>query len=123
MVAPHLWAGRQSERFACRWLVRHGLKLITGNYQCRTGELDLIMDDGGSLAIVEVRYRRSLAYGGALASVSPAKRKRIMQATQDFIHHHPAYRHWALRFDVLALTGSLRAPEITWRQRAFTADN
>jgi putative endonuclease len=123
MVAPHLWAGRQSERFACRWLVSHGLALVTGNYRCRTGELDLVMRDAGSLAIIEVRYRRSRAYGGALASVSPAKRKRIMQATQDFIHNHPAYRHWPLRFDVLALTGSLHAPEITWRQRAFTADN
>ncbi len=81
------------------------------------------MDDSGSLAIIEVRYRRSYAYGGALASVSPTKRKRIMQATQDFIHNHPEYRHWPLRFDVLSLTGSLRAPEITWCQRAFAADN
>jgi putative endonuclease len=122
MVAPHFRAGRQAERFARRWLMRQGLAVVARNYRCRFGEIDLVMLEQQCLVIVEVRYRQSTGYGGALGSVSAEKRNRIMRTTSDFIRKHPCYRHQPLRFDVLSLSGDLNMPEIVWRQRAFSTD-
>jgi putative endonuclease len=123
MVTPHLWAGHLSEQYARRWLRNKGLQLIVANYGCKRGELDLVMLDKGCLVIVEVRYRKSTAFGGPLASISRQKRQRISRATMDFLKHHPQYHQHPLRFDALTLTGPLDSPEVTWRRRAFDGED
>ena len=66
MTAPHLESGRRSELYARCWLEERGLTHVCSNYRCRLGELDLVMRDHDCLVIVEVRFRRSSSYGGAL---------------------------------------------------------
>jgi putative endonuclease len=122
MVTPHLWAGHLSEQYARNWLGKQGLKLVIANYRCKLGELDLVMLHKGCLVVVEVRYRKSAAFGGGLESITRQKRLRISRATADFLKHHPQFRQHPLRFDALALTGPLNAPEVTWRQRAFDGE-
>ena len=51
--------GKQAEDFVCHYLQKQKLKLITRNYSCRYGEIDLIMRDKTSLVFVEVRYRQN----------------------------------------------------------------
>ena len=60
--------GLHYERQAEKYLQQQGLNLILRNYQCKVGEIDLIMRDQKTLVFVEVRYRRSNHYGGAHAS-------------------------------------------------------
>ena len=62
--------GQRAEHRARRWLEQRGLVPVIANYQCRLGEVDLIMDDGETLVFVEVRWRAYNRYGGALASKS-----------------------------------------------------
>ncbi|MDT8405879.1 MAG: YraN family protein [Methylococcales bacterium] len=95
--------GQSGEDRALAVLQQQGLKLITRNFSCRLGELDLIMQDRETLVIVEVRYRADQRYGGALASITPAKQQKIVRATRFYLCQHP----WPgpIRFDVLALTG------------------
>ena len=69
-------AGAEGESAALAHLQRAGLKLIARNYRCKAGEIDLIMLDGGTLALIEVRYRSTLDYGGAAASVTWRKQRR-----------------------------------------------
>ncbi|MDP6437236.1 MAG: YraN family protein [Gammaproteobacteria bacterium] len=122
MSAAHLRRGRQAEKVARRWLVRRGLKHIQSNFRCRYGELDLIMRDGSSLVVVEVRYRNTRMYGGAIGSVTRSKILRVGRATELFLRQHTEYRHLALRFDVLAISGTGRARDIDWRRSAFGFD-
>ena len=51
-------SGQTAERHAREHLEQHGLRLVTQNWQCRRGELDLIMLDGNCLVFIEVRYRQ-----------------------------------------------------------------
>ncbi|HRC69195.1 MAG TPA: YraN family protein, partial [Candidatus Competibacter denitrificans] len=55
--------GTAAEDLALRYLEARGLALVTRNFRCRGGELDLILRDGGQLVFVEVRSRRSSQFG------------------------------------------------------------
>jgi putative endonuclease len=72
--------GEQYEREAEAFLIRAGLTLVTRNWRCRLGEIDLIMRDGPTLVFVEVRKRGSERFGGALASIGTQKRARLERA-------------------------------------------
>ena len=95
--------GQQAEQTACRYLEGQGLRLITRNYRCRCGEIDLIMDHGDSLVFVEVRYRRHDRYGSAAETVDARKRARIIRCAQQYLQRHPAARDRPARFDVITL--------------------
>jgi len=122
-LARHNDSGRIAEELARRYLIDRGLKTVTANYRCRYGELDLVMRDKTLLIVVEIRYRHRSTYGGPLASISPAKRRKMAVTTQHFIQKYPAYRNAPVRFDVVGLSGTLHAPDIHWIAGAFTMDS
>ncbi|MCC5856806.1 MAG: YraN family protein [Ectothiorhodospiraceae bacterium] len=95
--------GHQEEARARAHLEAHGLRLMGRNVRYRCGELDLIMRDGDCLVFVEVRYRNRSDWGGAAASITPAKQQRLIRAAQRHLQHYP----WPgpCRFDVVALDG------------------
>lgn len=116
--------GRITEQAALDYLRLQGLRLITRNYSCRLGEIDLIMVQHGkpqpkTLVFVEVRYRQSKAYGGAAASVNFKKRARLIRTASQYLQTHSKYQAWPCRFDVVALTGGLDALSINWLVGAF----
>lgn len=82
--------GRIGERLARSHLEAQGYAVITTNYRCRWGEIDLIARDGPEWAFVEVRTRRSDAYGAPEESVTPAKLERLTRAAQDYLAQHTA---------------------------------
>ena len=115
-------AGQQAEVLAARYLQKHGLKILSRNFNCRFGEIDLIALDGSHcLAFVEVRYRQSRQFGGALASVTSRKQSRIRRAAGLFIARQPRLAMLPCRFDVVAVEASAasKQPEITWIKNAF----
>jgi putative endonuclease len=108
--------GADAEDLALRHLLRQGLKTVARNWRCRGGEIDLVMREGETLVIAEVRKRSSEAFGGAAASVDARKRGRIIHATQLFLAEHPQFGDAPLRFDVLTLD---QANSIQWLKAAF----
>lgn len=96
--------GRQAEDAALAYLQQQGLQLVQRNFLCRGGELDLIMRDGRSLVFVEVRQRSSARFGGALASITPAKQRRMVLAAQTFLQRQSGLP--ACRFDAVAIEGN-----------------
>ena len=82
--------GRIGERLARAHLEARGYAVIATNYRCRWGEVDLVARDGPVWAFVEVRTRRSNAYGGPEESVTPAKMERLTLAAQDYLAQHTA---------------------------------
>lgn len=112
--------GRQAEDLAARFLEKQKLKIVTRNYRCRGGEIDLVCRDGKVLVFVEVRLRRNAAYGGAAASVTPTKQRRIILAAQHFLMTH-SLANSDCRFDCVLLNG-VSENNIEWLRDAFRLD-
>ncbi|QPF72494.1 YraN family protein [Roseateles sp. DAIF2] len=115
--------GDAGEDRALQHLQQQGLTLLERNYRvaagpgARAGEVDLIMRDprDGTLVFVEVRTRLDGSHGGAAASVTPAKQRRLIYAARHYLLHHATPP--PCRFDVVALEGG----GIEWLQAAFEA--
>jgi len=106
--------GQSAETLAEAFLEKQGLKLVTRNWRCRFGEIDLIMQDGPTRVFVEVRLRSRNDFGGAAASVTTAKQKKLLAAARLYLTTLKTLP--PCRFDVVALTGNA-PPE--WIKNAF----
>ena len=114
--------GDAVEAAALRFLETRGLHLLARNAHSRSGELDLVMDDAGTVVFVEVRYRGHAGFGGGVASVDAGKRRRLVHAAQAFLLRHPQHAQAPCRFDVVAAAGDPAAPILDWLRDAFRAD-
>ncbi len=115
--------GAQAEAAALRFLRGRGLSLVTHNFRCPAGELDLVMLDQAALVIIEVRYRHTTRWIDPAATVTASKRRRLLQAAARFLQARPAFASHALRFDVLALSGDIHAPACDWIRGAFDSND
>ncbi|MBI1890230.1 MAG: YraN family protein [Burkholderiales bacterium] len=107
--------GQAGEEAALRYLLRNGLTLVNRNFRCKGGEIDLIMQDKDSLVFVEVRQRADRMHGGAAASITPAKQRRLINAAQFYLLRYRQVP--ACRFDVIAIDGD----ELEWLKNAIEA--
>jgi putative endonuclease len=111
--------GDQAEDLALAHLQRAGLRLLERNYRTPGrggGEIDLIMRaPDGTCVFVEVRQRASASHGGAAASVSWAKQKRIVFAARHYLMRLRSLP--PCRFDVVAV----QADGMEWLPGAFDA--
>ncbi len=110
---------RAEDRAAC-FLTQNGLSLLARNYRCRGGEIDLICRDGDHLVFVEVRLRRHRDYGGAAASITAEKQRRLILAARHYLASH-RQDDTPCRFDCLLIDGQADAP-MEWLRDAFCAD-
>lgn len=101
--APTTTIGREAEERALRFLEQAGLVLLERNFRCRSGEIDLIMQDGASVIFVEVRMRRQSRFGGAAESISARKLGRIRSAAGLWLRI--TQRSNPVRLDVVTLDG------------------
>jgi len=108
--------GDRKEQQAKTFLIKQGLQVVEQNFHCRYGEIDLIMSEPltNTLVFVEVRYRKSKKYGGAAASVTPAKQNKIKKAALFYLSQRKIECN--IRFDVIAF----EQEQLNWHQSAFT---
>lgn len=78
-------SGIAAEELAARYLTTHGLRIVARNFRCRMGEIDLIAEDGETLVFVEVRLRRGTRFGGAIASISYPKQKKLIATARFYL--------------------------------------
>jgi putative endonuclease len=114
--------GMQLEANAARYLARQGMTLLQRNFQCKLGEIDLIMRDGNTLVFVEVRFRRSSSHGSACATVDWRKQRKLQRAAQVFLLRSGLRERFPCRFDVLGITQDKHCAELQfdWIPAAFT---
>lgn len=114
-------SGQLAETIACAFLQGQGLALLTRNYRCRSGEIDLIMQQGETLVFIEVRYRQLSDYGSPLATITPAKQRKLRRAAQLYLQRMWGDQWPPCRFDAIGLQGDLNSaqPSIDWVQNAF----
>jgi putative endonuclease len=108
-------SGDAAEDAALAFLQQQGMRQVERNFRCQGGEIDLIMQEQDTLVFVEVRRRSSASHGGALASVTRTKQRRLLLAAQVFLQR---YRQPpACRFDVIGYDGE----QMTWLKNALEA--
>jgi len=109
--------GTLAENSAAAFLESQGFTIVARNFLRRVGELDVVARHGDLLVVAEVRTRASDEYGGAAASIGPAKQRRIVMTTALFLQRHREYGRCRVRFDVLIV----RDGNIQWLKHAFDA--
>ena len=113
--------GRRAEDRALAHLEQHGLRLLERNYRCRGGEIDLVMMEGTTLVLVEVRSRSNAGFGSAAETVGARKQARIALAARHLLRTRQQLRRLRARFDVVALDPGDSPGEfrVSWIRDAF----
>ncbi|HSB69988.1 MAG TPA: YraN family protein [Candidatus Methylomirabilis sp.] len=123
MTDPRRALGRLGEEAARVHLERRGVRIVAANFTCPAGEIDLVGRKRGTLIFVEVKTRKSAAFGPPHLAVHQRKQRQIVRAAEWYL----AEQHLAdvaCRFDVVAVTFSEDegAPRIDWVQDAFPSE-
>ncbi len=108
--------GTAAELHAARHLEQQGLKLLDRQIRCRWGEIDLLMADGDCWVFVEVKARRSQAFGGGLAAITTQKQRKLRR-TAEWILNNKRRSQQPCRFDVVEV--NLADQTIDWIRNAF----
>ncbi len=115
--------GRQAERAVARFLKRRGYRIITCNFRCSVGEIDIIARHDSMLVFVEVKSRSSAQAAAPEENINPAKRRKLLRAARAFL----AVRSWQdmpCRFDLATVIGADgKKPHIEHYVDAWQADN
>jgi putative endonuclease len=118
---PARSTGAAWEDAALVHLQRSGLVLVARNFNCRLGEIDLILRDREQLVFVEVRFRGNSARGGGTSSVGSAKRTKLIHTAEVYLQANPRLALLPCRFDVVGCSGTPLAPTFEWTRSAFEA--
>ena len=110
--------GNKAEDKASNYLKKQGYKILERNYNLPCGEIDIIAQKDKTLVFVEVKYRTNAdEFGGAVAAVTKAKQKRVINAALSYIKTKKV-PYEALMFDIIAVSGD----KIEHIQNAFSSD-
>jgi putative endonuclease len=111
--------GRRGEDVAVEYLQRQGLVVLSRNWRCRDGELDVVCTDRARLVVCEVKTRSSTRYGAPAEAVDERKARRIRRLAQLWLAAHQV-RWCEVRFDVLAVLAAPGRPvEVQHYRAAF----
>jgi putative endonuclease len=112
-------SGARWEKAAESFLLSRGLRLLQRNFSSRFGEIDLIMEDEGSVVFVEVKYRKSSRHGSGADAVTFHKQARISRTAAWYLAKNPHRAEQTCRFDVLSIDSQKKDKGINWIKSAF----
>lgn len=120
-MAQNKLTGRWGETLAAEYLRKKRYTLVACNYQCRFGEIDLIVQDRKYLVFVEVKLRKSAEHGKAMEFVDLRKQNRIRTTAALWLSQHET--DLQPRFDVIEVYApegiATKHPEIHHIEDAF----
>ena len=93
--------GRWGESVAATHLEANGRQIITRNWHCARGEIDLIAQEGDTLLFVEVKTRRGRNMGTPEEALTPAKQRKLVEVAQEYLLAHDLDVDW--RIDLVAV--------------------
>jgi len=94
--------GRQGEKMAADYLVEEGYQIVSSNFRCKVGEIDLIASKGPVLTFVEVKMRNTDRFGLPGESVSKGKQQKITKTALFYLTIHKQWDR-EIRFDVIEI--------------------
>lgn len=104
-AGPDNAVGAYGERLAARYLVESGMQILDRNWRCAQGEIDIVATDGTCLVIVEVKTRRTLAFGAPVEAVTAVKAARLRRLVGCWLSEHRSLVSSAadIRIDVIGV--------------------
>lgn len=113
----------KGENLARKFLKRNGYKILKRNYVSKSGEIDIIGYDRGTIAFVEVKTRRSESFGTPELAITSKKRSRIMRTALNYLMVNKI-EDIDYRFDAVSILfkKDVKNPEIELFKDAFTSD-
>ena len=120
LLADRAMLGRWGEKHCLGFLKRKGLKTLTRNFSCKTGEIDLIMvDTDRTIVFIEVKTRTDETFNSVESSITATKKARLVRTARYFLTTHKIDNR-PFRFDVVAIVlGQKGSPQIRHYQNAF----
>ena len=111
--------GAEYEAYIAQYLTHSGVNIITTNYRCRYGEIDIIANSTESLIFVEVKYRSANTFGRPEDYLTSAKQRKLIKAAHHFLCENQEYQNQPLRFDLIVNKNE----EITWIKNAIDCES
>jgi len=102
MSLMRMRTGKRGEELATAYLTEAGYHIVERNYRCHFGEIDIVAEEGETLVFIEVKSRRSVAYGEPQLAVGHQKQKKISRIAMHYLQERRLY-HRLARFDVVAV--------------------
>lgn len=106
-MAEHNDTGREGEELAAAWLSSHGFEIIKRNWRYSRYEIDIIASKKDCIHFIEVKTRKSSAYGFPEEQVSKSKLKKMLASGAEYLYQFGAWDK--VRYDILAV--SIHEPE------------
>jgi putative endonuclease len=100
-VAEHNQFGREAEEIAVKYFIEHGYNILFRNWRHPPNEIDIIAIKNDMLHFIEVKARKTSAFGYPEESVGKKKIRGIMTAANEFLYQNQQYRH--VQFDILSI--------------------
>lgn len=110
--------GRRGEQLAVDHLTAAGWRILDRNWRCPAGELDVVALDGRDLVIVEVKTRRTRAFGDPLEAVDRRKLTRLCVLAGRWRRAHPGVRARRTRIDLVGVVADRDAAPVLDHLRA-----
>ena len=116
--------GQDGEILACGYLKRKGYNIITRNFRCRNGEIDIIARDKETIVFCEVKARRNRKFGEPFEAVDKYKQVRLRRLAKGYLQRtkkeEKSIQDYNYRFDVVSIVFSQdRNHSITHLENAF----
>lgn len=110
--------GKRAEAAAADWLENQGFKVIAQNWRNRFCEIDIIAEKSKAIHFIEVKYRKSAAFGSGFEYITDDKIGRLKRAAEVWLseNDHQGLQH---QIDVMSVTGSVDAPIIEYLPNAI----
>src|SRR5262245_4791066 len=122
MTSARVALGKTGEDLACRELERRGYAIVARRYRRRRGELDIVARHGSTIVFVEVKAKRSRAFGHPVEAVDWRKRRRIAELALDYLARY-RLTDVPCRFDVVSIDFQDGCPVIDVFENAFDASS
>lgn len=98
--------GRAGEERAVQYLTQSGYVVLDRNWRCSQGEIDIVAARGSHLAVIEVKTRRSVAFGHPFEAIDERKRRRLWALACAWRSDHPHLANgMALRLEAIGIIG------------------
>ena len=111
--------GNKGEDLAEKYLSENGYNIIKRNFHFgKSGEIDIIADEGDVLCFIEVKTRYSFDYGSPIESITPSKMKKIRRVADGYLYVNKI-NDKECRFDVLLIDMRTKIPSIELMKNAF----
>ena len=99
--------GRAGEDRAAEHLTASGYRILDRNWRCTQGEIDIVAERDGTICVIEVKTRRTVAFGHPFEAVDDRKRERLWRLAYAWCKAHPdEASNRMLRLEVIGIVGA-----------------